>query len=323
MREKYLKNRLTTLYDLQRYDEAIKMAMELIYSDEDEKELAYSVAIGSFVSKEDLQKALELTNQALGEFPHSEHFLYQKAFILKMQKRYKEALALVEKILSIEPNNASYYQLQSQILNCQNKHTQAKLSVDKALALEPNDPDIQLTLAFTTYCLDNAILACEILEHILKNHPNHPEALDLKSEICGDSFSKKAKVLKNILFANPIDKHYGKKYKAIKRYYKIAPVLMGLVLLLVAFFRLEYLQNDTMIILFFLVSSVYLYKDWRLAIPFFTLVYVLFLDLSLFDLPASVIMGFVTYVLGMIFGVYSTLGLEKLNDFIKKRKNHG
>jgi tetratricopeptide (TPR) repeat protein len=316
-------DKLGTLYDLQRYDEAIQTAMEIIHSNEGEKELAYSVAIGSFVGKDNFTKALELCNQALGEFPHSEHFMYQKAFILKMQKKYKEALAFIEKVLGIEPNNASYYQLQSQILNCQNKHTQAKLSIDKALALEPNDPDMQLTLAFTTYCLDNSIIACEIVENILKHHPNHAQALDLKSEICTDSLSKKATVLKNILFANPMEKYYSQKYESIKRYYQIAPVLMGLVLLSVGLFKLEYVQNDTMIILFFLAVSGYVYKDWRLALPFFMSVYVLFLGLSWTDIPTVVIMAFITYAVGMALGTYSTLAYEKLKYFLSKKDTHG
>lgn len=187
--------RLRAAYDLERYDEAIAMAVQIIASDNPDREDGYHILIRSLILQGRLDEALEYLNSASGYFPHEPYLLYLRAEILRRQDKPKEALKVIEEALSREPNAYEYHHLRSTLLLDLSRPVDAKRAIDQALLLEPYSPDILCTLAIITYTLDNTIIACEIIDHVLAHHPHHKEALSLKSQICSTTLSIKNTLL--------------------------------------------------------------------------------------------------------------------------------
>jgi hypothetical protein len=311
--------RLRAAYDLERYDEAMAMAVQIIASDNPDREEGYHILMRSLILQERLDEASGYLNSALGYFPHEPYLFYLRAEILKRQDKPKEALKVIEEALSREPNAYEYHHLRSKLLLDLSRPVDAKRAIDHSLALEPSSPDLLCTLAIITYTLDNTIIACEIVNHVLAHHPHHNEALSLKSQICSATMSIKNTLLKRILSQDPFDSHANKEHRNIRRYYRIAPPLMGLYLLYAFIISLggweegKSVQGSLLLLL-----SLYVWQDWRLSFPFFAVVVVLGGNIALHEWYIVPIIAIFYYAMGRISGTVIIIIYNKIMEIWRK-----
>lgn len=303
--------RLRVAYDLEQYDKAIGMAHELIASTSQEE--AYHILIRSLIVKERLDEALKNLHYALGNFANNAYLLYLQAEIYTRKEMHKEALNSIGEVLLIEPNAFEYHHLHAKILLDLSRGVEAKRAIDKALAMEPLNPDLHCTLAIITYALDNAIIACEIVEFVLADHPHHIGALGLKSQICASSLSAKEGIIGQMLFQNPFNDYASKRHKAIRLYYRIAPIMMAVYLFCTALFGFldEWKTIEGLVLL---ILSLYVWQDWRLSLPFFALAVVLGGHLELHEWFFVPFFALVYYFMGRVGGIL----LWRFFEFLKR-----
>jgi len=311
--------RLRAAYDLERYDEAIAMAVQIVASNKADREEGYHILIRSLILQGRLDEALEYLKSALGYFPHEPYLLYLKAQIYRRQDKPKEALKIIEEGLRREPNAYEYHHLRSKLLLDLSRPVDAKRSIDQALTLEPSNPDLLCTLSIITYTLDNTIIACEIIDHVLAHHPHHSEALSLKSQICTATLSVKNTLFKRILSQDPFDSYAHNAHRHIRRYYRIAPALMGLYLLYALIISLggweegKSVQGSLLLLL-----SLYVWQDWRLSIPFFAVAIVLGGTIALQELYIVPIIATLYYAMGRITGTLAIIIYNKIDGIVRK-----
>lgn len=314
--------RLEVLYELKRYEELLALSVPLCASNSEDHIMAYHYTILALINLERLEEALASCNAALTAFPVEVHFLYFKAFISFKQDRLKEALALVNTLLSKEPNCAEYHHLHAQVLVELSLYVEAKRAIDKALALDANHADFLLTLAIITYHLGNMPIACEIITAILANEPHHAGALHLNSSLCASTLFEKSRILKTILFQNPFDRAGKKHLESIQRYYIIAPALMLTFLLYALGERLEMWEKSTLTSGALLMLSLYVWRDWRLSIPFFIVCFALLGDVAWREWYVTLLGAAMYYIMGRIGGQILGMVFAKINflksSFFKK-----
>lgn len=312
--------RLEVLYDLHRYEELLHVSAPMCASSSEDSAEAYRYTILACMNLERLKEALAYCNEALEIFPTEMHFLYFKAFIFFKQNDSKQALPYVQEVLSREPNYGVYHHLHAQVLMELSLYVEAKRAIDRALALDANHADFLVTLAIITYHLGNTPIACEIITAILANEPHHAGALHLKSSLCASTLIERSKILKNILFQNPFDATSKKHLQSIKRYYYIAPFLMTffLLYLLGEHFGLWAKSAYTSGIL--LLLSFYIWRDWRLSLPFFALCVVLMGNISWHEWYVVPIGGGIYFFIGRVGGQILGNFFAKIEEIIHKGK---
>jgi len=310
--------RLRAAYDLERYDEAIAMAVQIVASNKADREEGYHILIRSLILQGRLDEALEYLKSALGYFPHEPYLLYLKAQIYRRQDKPKEALKIIEEGLRREPNAYEYHHLRSKLLLDLSRPVDAKRSIDQALTLEPSNPDLLCTLSIITYTLDNTIIACEIINHVLAQHPHHTHALSLKSQICSSTLTVKNNLLRRILSADPFHEVSHQEYRSIRRYYQIAPVLMGVYLIYAIGVKTAWWGEKGLASTMLLLLSFYLWRDWRLSIPFFGVVFVLLGEVTVKDWYIVPFAAVLYYAMGRITGTLAIIIYNKIDGIVRK-----
>lgn len=313
--------RLEILYELKKYEELLRISIPLCttVSSKSESE-AYMYTILALLALERYHEALTYCQNALASFPHIIYFLYLDALIKYHQEAYKQALLSIKNVLSYEPNVAMYHHLHAKILLEREAYVDAKHSVDKALALEPQHNDFRVTLALITHHLGNTPIACEIITSVLACEPHHAGALHLKSLICTSVLMEKGKILQSILFHNPFDT-YGKKHLThIRRYYQIAPALMLAFLLYSAGQFLGMWEKSSFSSSILLLLSMYVWKDWRLSLPFFAISFILLGNISWNEWYVVPIGTALYYIIGKISGQIIELIVDWLKKIFQKGK---
>jgi len=294
--------KLDVLYSLERYEECLHVSIPLCATQGEEQADAYRYTIMAMIGLERFDEALQWVHKALEYFPQEPYFFYLKAFVLFSLERHQEALLEIQTLLSLEPNNASFHHLHAQILTSLSLHVKAKQAIDKALMIQSNHADYLCTLALITYHLGNTPIACEIIASVLAQEPNHPYALSLQSSIGTSSLHAQGMMLKNMLFQNPFDKDTKEGYERIRRYYAIAPVLMGVFILYALGARWEMWEKGEEIGTALLIFSIYAWRDWRLSIPFFAIMFTLLGEINLKEWYVIPIAALVYYLIGRVTG---------------------
>lgn len=309
--------KLETLYDLCRYDEAISMAVPLTLVEDEDRKGAYSLLILSLIRTEKLSDAVEHLHKAMGSFPHDPYWFYIKAHILNLQERGKEALLSIDEALHLDPNSAAYYHERAEILSDLSRYVEAYHSVKRALASDPNNPDYLCTLATITYYLDNTIIACEIIDAVLAVNPHHTHALRLKSKICSSTLATRNRLLRSILSLNPFSESAHADHRNIRMYYRIAPALIGIYLVfetLVHFGVWE--EGKTVEGTLLLILSLYLWRDWRISIPFFAVAVVLFGSIELKEWYMVPVLSLFYHFMGKITANVAIIIYHKIKQLL-------
>lgn len=312
--------KLDVLHSLERYEELLHVSIPLCATQGDEQGEAYRYTIMAMIGLERFEEALQWVHDALEHFPQVPYFFYLKAFVLFSLKRQQEALLEIQTLLSIDPNNASFHHLHAQILSSLSLHVKAKRAIDKALLIQSNHADYLCTLALITYHLGNTPIACEIIASVLAQEPNHPYALYLQSSIGTSSLHAQGVILKNMLFQNPFDKDTKEGYERIRRYYAIAPMLMGVFILYALGARWEMWEKGDEIGTALLIFSAYAWRDWRLSLPFFAVMFMLLGETSLSEWYVIPIAAVLYYFMGRISGQVFMVLLTTLHKIIHRGK---
>lgn len=286
--------RLRALNSLGRYSEVLKLSNELLQKEE--SSAIYAEMLIALLNQEKSKEALEAAKQSLSLHPNDPYLLYLLSESLRRLQRPKEALSALDEALALSPSSGALHHQRAKIFCDLNQYVQAKRAIDSALSLESDDPDILCTLAFITHALDNTLIACEILQSILARHPHHEQALKLYG-LWGESrLDRYAQTLRGILAQNPLDSFANRYYRQIHRYYRLAPLLAGVYLLYALGTWLEIWKiPEPFPILALWGVSAYLWRDWRLNLPF------LLLALLLLSPPKSLADGFSIFFAAILY----------------------
>lgn len=312
--------RLDVLYELKRYEELLHVSIPLCASHDEEGMSAYHYTILTLIALERLEEALQAIAKALEQFPLEVHFLYFHAFVLFKQDRLKEALSCVKELLFHEPNHGAYHHLHAQILVELSRYVEAKRAIDKALALDAHNADFLLTLAIITYDLGNTPIACEIVTAILASDPHHAGALHLHSTLGTSNLFEKSNVLRKILFRNPFDVEGKERLESIKRYYALAPALMFAFLLYALGEHFDMWEKSPHTSGVLLLLSLYVWRDWRLSLPFFVLCFALLGNVTWHEWYVTLLGAAMYYVMGRIGGQILGLIFAKIKEIFQKGK---
>ena len=311
---------IEVLYELSRYEELLHVSIPLCVSHTEEQGMAYHYTILTLIQLEKFDEAFTYSKEALASFPQEVHYLYFQAFILLKQNRFKESLDIVQVLLAKEPNHDVYHHLHAQVLVELERYIDAKRAIDKALSLDAHDADFLVTLAIITYHLGNTPIACDIVNSILANKPHHAGALHLYSTLCTSNLFEKSKILRGILCRNPFDTEGHEGLQSIKRYYAIAPVLMLTFLLYALGEYLEMWEKSVHTSGVLLALSLYVWRDWRLSIPFFMLCFVLLGNVVLHEWYVIPMGAMMYYIMGRIGGQLLGLIFAKIEEIFNKGK---
>ena len=312
--------RLEVLYELKRFEELLHVSIPLCASHTEEQGIAYHYTILAFIQLERFDEAFVYSKNALASFPEEVHYLYFQAFILFKQNRSKEALVLVQALLAKEPNHDVYHHLHAQVLVELERYVDAKRAIDTALSLDAYDADFLVTLAIVTYHLGNTPIACDIVTSILEKEPHHAGALHLHSTLCTSNLFEKSKVLRGILFHDPFDKEGHERLQSIQRYYAIAPALMLTFLLYALGEYFEMWEKSTHTSSTLLLLSFYVWRDWRLSLPFFMLSFALLGNVAWHEWYVIPMGAMMYYIMGRIGGQLLGLIFAKIEKIFQKGK---
>jgi len=266
-----LEKRLEVLFELEKYDELLKLAFENLHSSEESELLLYTYIIIAFMNTGEYKKALEFCQKSLGIYPEIAYILSLKAKIHMQLSELKEAKKSIEEALQLNANDAEYYLVESRIYFELSNFVEAKKSIDRALELDSTNLDYHIVNAMALYMLDGEKVAKEIIEEVLAKEPNNIKALDVKQNFFTYKLKEKKSILQSMLFLNPFDKESQKDLKFIHNYYRYIPALMSFTIVVSFIFhtnRLEFLYLESYLPFLYLALMLIGSNDWRFNIPF-------------------------------------------------------
>jgi len=266
-----LEKRLEVLFDLQKYDELLKLAFENVYADKENELLIYTYIIIGLMNTVKHTEALKFANETIGKYPETSYIIYLKAKLLLSLSQLKEASKTIKEALSLNANDADYYLVASRIYFESSNFVEAKKSIDKALEIDSSNLDFHIVNAMALYMLDAEKIGREIIDEVLQKDPHNIKALDVKQHLFTYKLKEKKSILKSMLFLNPFDRDSQADLKFIQNYYRYIPISM--IILITMSFALHvdrhtygYLENYIPIV-FFIVMIIGS-NDWRFNIPF-------------------------------------------------------
>lgn len=196
-------------YDLQRFEEAIRILNEAHLEDPgdieifnltawcfyflDRAQTGFNVACNALaLDPENVEsliihsacaarqgmyrKAEDSLNLAASIAPQNAYIHYHRAFQNVQKRNYEQALDSINVAISIEPNSPVYFALQSQIQHFLGNHTDANLSVSKALRLNPEIVQGHMQRGRIFRREGNVKASVEALLEALRNDPKNNEA---------------------------------------------------------------------------------------------------------------------------------------------------
>ena len=266
-----IEKKLDVFFELGKYSEVLELGYETLYSSKSDKELLYQYIILSHMNLEEYHKALEMCDEALGEYPNIGTFFYLRSKTLYFISSYKKAISDIEEALRVSPNESHYLAHYARVLLMQDNYIQAKEMIERALELDNSVSEYHLTLAVVLYMLDGQKVAREIVDDVLAKEPHNLQAIDIKQKYFTSKLKEKKSLLQNLLFLDPFDKESQKDIKFIKYYYMFVPPLMAFVLFLTYLLqsqRREFGFLEPFVFVGFAVLGTLGSKDWRLNVPF-------------------------------------------------------
>ena len=271
-----IERKLDVLFELGKYREVLELGYETLYSSKSDKELLYQYIILSHMNLEEYHKALEMCEEALGEYPSTSAYLYLRSKNFYYISSYKKAISDIEEALQISSNEPQYLAHFAKVLLMENNYIQAKEMIERALELDSSVSEYHLTLAVVLYMLDGQKVAREIVDDVLAKEPHNLQALDIKQKYFTSKLKEKKSLLQNLLFLNPFDKENRESIRFIKFYYKFVPIMMLGSVLFSYFVQSGILNGSLFVVLsfmIFVIVGIIGSNEWSLNLPyiFFTL----------------------------------------------------
>jgi tetratricopeptide (TPR) repeat protein len=88
-------------------------------------------------------EAIQNYDKILGIDPNNVDALYNKALVFYDQQKYDEAIQYLDKVLAIDPNDVDALNGKGAIFYDQQKYDQSSQNYDKVLAIDPNNVEAQ------------------------------------------------------------------------------------------------------------------------------------------------------------------------------------
>ena len=135
MSDNLLLQRGIQLFNLNKYDEAIKALQQALQQDPNDVTIKFYIGC-CYVAKVDLKKAEPIVESILGEANDFPEIFYLMAAIKLNQDKNKEALAFNNEAISINPSIADFYGQKAEILLHMKKFTEGLEAADMGLELD-------------------------------------------------------------------------------------------------------------------------------------------------------------------------------------------
>ncbi len=320
--------KIEILFDLDRYEDVLKLGYKHLYNSDQNRELIYSYLILSHINLNQFEKALQISDEAVFEYPANSSFIYYRSKALYYLSSYKKALKDIKKVLELEPNNPRYLEFYARVLITQDRFKEAKDVILRALESDAQSSDIKITLVTVLILSDNKKEAQRVLNEVLKEDPNNKEALDIKQRYFTSELKSKGEILKNMLFLDPFDKRVQNEMKFVKYFYIFVPVLM--IAVIVSEYFLKNFHKDISIFpVIFVFVGVIGSRDWRLNVPYLATVFALerFYGTKDYDALNSIFFIFfqtlIFHLLFRVFYIVSYYASVYLKEKLRLQKKRG
>ena len=143
------------------------------------EEDAFEKIINHFEDKEDLTKAIEAANHAIGQYPYSSTLLIKKADVLLATRRYKDALDILEQAELLDSVDINLYILRTDAYLALDQQEKAVVLLEKALQMFEGQDRIELLFeladVYDDYEEFDKVFDC--LKMLLEQDSNNEEAL--------------------------------------------------------------------------------------------------------------------------------------------------
>lgn len=108
---------------------------------------------------------------------------YKRSIALANINQDELALKDLNKAIELDPRNTTYYLGKGEVLNYLGKYNEAVITYDKALEISPDEIQINLMIAKSLLLDKKVISAKAIVQKILQQHPDYPDAYYWKAQI--------------------------------------------------------------------------------------------------------------------------------------------
>ena len=317
--------KIEVLFDLDRYEEVLKLGYENLYNSNQDQELLYSYIILSHINLNEFKKALKVADEALGRYPVTPALMFYRSKALYYLSYYQKAIKDIKDALEFQPNNPRYLEHFARILITQDRFKEAQDVILKALDLDSQNSEIKITLVSVLILLDKKKEAKRVLDEVLEKDPYNKEALDIKQRYFTPKLKSKKEILKNILFLDPFNKRIQKEIKFIKYFYIFVPFLMIAVVVLDYFLKSVHKDSSIFFILV-LITGMIGSKDWRLNIPFLAVIFTLerYFGVKNYTILENIFYIFAeAFIFHMLFSSFYMLLsylIMKLKEIVKQQK---
>ncbi|ACD96047.1 tetratricopeptide repeat protein [Trichlorobacter lovleyi] len=224
-----LLHRLRLLYELERYEELLKLAQPHLADPATEPQI-FSYAAEAAVQREEFAKAQSILRHGLAANPGSTTLRAVQISLLNHLELYREALAAAEAALELDPDCSTIWYLQS--VTHYNRHdlNAAESSILKALSLDPLDIDYLAHHASILWIMDKNDQARQMVLEGLAQQPDHAELLYLHAQM-EKSRSKAANILQRLLGSSPTSTEAQQQYRALTSRFQLTCLIAGVLTL--------------------------------------------------------------------------------------------
>lgn len=324
MRLDKVEKRLEVLFELDKYDEVLKLAFENLHNSDANELLLSTYIITSHMNLANYNDALEFCSKTIGKYPNSAYLFYLRAKIYFEKKDLKQASKDVNESLRLNPNDADTYSTQAWIYLDSKKYIEAKESINRSLEIDSSNLDSHIINAMILYMIDGESVAKEIIDEVLQKDPHNVKALDVKQNLFTSKLKEKKSILENLLFLNPFNKEHQASLKFIRNYYRYIPICMLVIVSLSYLLHVNretfgFLQNWLMVS-FFIVALIGS-NDYRLNVPFIAIIFGInmhFTSLSGIEISGLFVIVFLAIIKQFFFMAIFPLTVMWKNRFIQR-----
>lgn len=143
------------------------------------EEEAFEKIITYFEEKEQLARAMEAADAAIGQYPYSAMLLVRKADILLAKRQYRQALEILDQAALFDNSDINLYILKTDAYLALDEQEKAVVVLEEALATfegeEKKELLFELADVYDDYEEFDKVFDC--LKMILEQHPDNEEAL--------------------------------------------------------------------------------------------------------------------------------------------------
>ncbi|MET1078359.1 MAG: tetratricopeptide repeat protein [Pseudomonas sp.] len=193
------------LFDAQRIDEAASKLAKARESQPDYAIQLYLIEAEALSSRQQVQRAWTLVEQALAQFPNDLNLLYTRAMLAEKRDDLQQLEKDLRFIIQREPENAmALNALGYTLVDRTTRFAEAKALIEQAHQLSPEDPAILDSLGWANFRLGNLEEAERLLRQALERFPDHEVAAHLGEVLWAAGQQREArKVWSKALEAEP------------------------------------------------------------------------------------------------------------------------